>query len=506
MLDFSHSGHYAIALLPEIVLSAWAMLVLMIDVFQKGSRSVPSSRMIPWLTLAGLVLAAAANGWLLQVSEVAPTGVIAVDDFRVFVNFVLLLGAAFFVLISTRYLSDENLRLGELYVLIMFATVGMMVFAGGRELLVIFLGLELMSVPIYVLVGMNRRRRDSAEGALKYFLLGAFSSAFFLYGIALVYGSTGTTQLTLISMAVGVDGIGASPLLLVGLAMLAVGFAFKVAAVPFHMWTPDAYEGAPAPVTGFMASAVKAAAFAAFLRVFLTAFPGVYDTWDAIAIWLAVATMIAANLIALVQGNVKRMLAYSSIAHAGYLLVALAAASVIGVASFLFYAVAYTLMTMGAFAVLIAVGRRGEERVDLEAYRGLGTVQPGIAAAMTLFLLSLAGLPLTAGFVGKLYIFRAAVEQGLVGLAVVLAMASVISYFYYLRVAWYMWFLEPVGAAATGARPERIVMAPGIRLAIFAAAVGVVLLGVIPGWLLEVSERSAASLLPIAPGVFGVLP
>jgi NADH-quinone oxidoreductase subunit N len=504
-LDYSQSWHYLIALLPEIVLSAWAMLVLMLDVFRKGSRSMPSSPAIPWLTLVGLALAGVANGWLLRVGEIAPTGVVAVDGFRVFVNFVLLIGAALFVLISTRYVADENLRLGELYVLIMFATVGMMVFAGGRELIVIFLGLELMSVPIYVLVGLNRRRLDSAEGALKYFLLGAFASAFFLYGIAMVYGATGTTQLAMISLAVGVDGVGASPLLLIGIAMLAVGFAFKVAAVPFHMWTPDAYEGAPAPVTGFMATAVKAAAFAAFVRVFLTAFPGMYDTWDAIAIWLAVATMVAANLIALVQGNVKRMLAYSSIAHAGYLLVALAAASVIGAASFLFYAVAYTFMTMGAFAVLIAVGRRGEERVDLDAYRGLGTIQPGLAAAMTLFLLSLAGIPLTAGFVGKLFIFRAAVEQGLVGLAIVLAIASVISYFYYLRVAWYMWFLEPV-APTRDAAPQRLVLAPGLRVAIAIAIIGVLGLGVFPGRLLEVSERSAASLLPVAPGLFGAAP
>jgi NADH-quinone oxidoreductase subunit N len=501
-LDYSHSGQYAIALLPEIVLSAWAMLVLLIDVMQKGSRSAPSSPLITWMSMAGIVLAAVANGYLLQVSEVSPLGVVAVDGFRVFVNFVLLLGAAMFMLMSTRYLADENLRLGELYVLIMFATVGMMVFAGGRELIVIFLGLELMSVPIYVLVGMNRRKLRSAEGALKYFLLGAFSSAFFLYGIALVYGSTGTTHLTTISMAAsaGVDGIGASPMLMIGIAMLAVGFAFKVAAVPFHMWTPDAYEGAPAPVTGFMAAAVKAAAFAAFLRVFLTAFPGLYETWDTIAIWLAVATMIAANLIALVQGNVKRMLAYSSIAHAGYLLVALAAASLIGAASFLFYAVAYTFMTMGAFAVLIAVGGRGEERVELDAYRGLGTYQPGLAAAMTLFLLSLAGLPLTAGFIGKLYIFRAAVEQGLLGLAIVLAVVSVVSYFYYLRVAWYMWFLEPERGEAVAKVP----VAPGVKWAIGIAVVGVLLLGVYPSWLFEWSELSAASLLPVAPALFGM--
>jgi NADH-quinone oxidoreductase subunit N len=502
MLDFSHSGHYALALLPEIALSLWAMLVLMVDVFQKGSRSQPSSPSIPWITLAGVGVAAVANGWLMRFAEVSPTGIIAIDGFRIFINFVFLGAAALFILISTRYLADENLRLGELYALILFSVVGMMIFSGTRELMLIFIGLELMSVPIYVLTGMNRRNPRAAEGALKYFLLGAFSSAFFLFGIALTYGGAGTTNLALISMAVGADGMGSNPLLLLGIAMLAVGFAFKVAAVPFHMWTPDAYEGAPAPVTGFMASAVKAAAFAAFMRVFFTAFPGLYDTWDAIAIWLAIATMLTANLIALVQGNVKRMLAYSSIAHAGYLLVAVAAASMLGAASFLFYAVVYTLMTMGAFAIVIAVGSRGEERVDLDAYRGLGWRSPVIAAAMTLFLLSLAGIPLTGGFVGKLYIFRAAVEQGLVGLAVVLAVASVISYYYYLRMAWYMWFLEPAEADVG----RRIVIAPEMKLAIGIAAVGVVLLGVFPNLLLEITERSAASLMPMAPSFFGLAP
>jgi NADH-quinone oxidoreductase subunit N len=502
MLDFSHSGHYALALLPEIALSLWAMLVLMVDVFQKGSRSQPSSPMLPWLTLAGLGVAAVANGWLLNFSEVAPTGVIALDSFRVFVNFVFLLGAALFILISTRYLADENLRLGELYALILFSVVGMMVFSGARELMVMFIGLELMSVPIYVLTGMNRRSRIASEGALKYFLLGAFSSAFFLFGISLTFGGAGTTNLTLISLAVGADGLGANPLLLLGIGMLAIGFAFKIAAVPFHMWTPDAYEGAPAPVTGFMATAVKAAAFAAFLRVFLTAFPGLYDTWDAIAIWLAIATMLAANLIALVQGNLKRMLAYSSIAHAGYLLVAVAAASVLGAASFLFYAVVYTLMTMGAFAIVIAVGSLGEERIHLDDYRGLGWRSPVVAAAMTLFMLSLAGIPLTGGFVGKLYIFRAAVEQGLVGLAVVLAVASVISYYYYLRVAWYMWFLDPAEDRAS----EPVLLAPGIKVAIGISAVGVVLLGIFPNLLLEVTERSAATLMPTATTFFGLVP
>jgi NADH-quinone oxidoreductase subunit N len=495
-VDLSSPGHYAFVLLPEIVLSVWAMFILLLDVFQKGSRSEPSAPLMPWLTLAGVIVAAGANAWIAGLHETGATGMIAVDAFRVFANFVFLLGAGLFVLISTRYIDEERLRLGELYVLILFATVGMMVFAGASDLMVMFIGLELMSLPIYVLTGMNRRDPRSAEGALKYFLLGAFSSAFFLFGIALAYGGAGSTNLQQIALAIGVDGIGASPLLVVSTALLAVGFGFKVAAVPFHMWTPDAYEGAPAPVTAFMAAGVKAAAFAGFIRVFFTAFPGLYDSWDAIAIWLAVITMAAANLIALVQGNVKRMLAYSSIAHAGYLLVALAAASVLGAASFLFYAVTYTLMTMGAFAVIMTVAQRGEERLDLDAYSGLGWSRPLLGVVMTIFLLSLAGFPFTGGFIGKVFILRAAVERGLVLLAVVLVMASLISYFYYLRVAWYMWFREPDGRTADPAA-----LTPALTVALVAAAVGIVFLGVLPGALLELAERSAAGLLQIPPGL-----
>jgi NADH-quinone oxidoreductase subunit N len=376
----------------------------------------------------------------------------------------------------------------------------MMVFAGSADLMLIFIGLELMSVPVYVLTGVNRRDVRSAEGALKYFLLGAFSSAFFLLGVALVFGATGATNLSEIAIAVGVDGIGASPMILMGVAMLAVGFGFKVAAVPFHMWTPDAYEGAPAPIAGFMAAAVKAAAFAAFLRVFLTAFPGLYDTWNAMAVWLAVITMISANLIALVQGNVKRMLAYSSIAHAGYLLVALAAASVLGAASFLFYSLVYTIMTMGAFAVVIAVAGRQEANLDLESYAGLGWKRPLLGIVMTVFLLSLAGFPLTAGFIGKVFLLRAAVERGLVLLAVVLVLASLVSYWYYLRVAWYMWFRDAEPGAGAGPDPST-----GLKVALATAAVLVLALGVAPGPLLSLAEQSAATLLRVPAATVGLL-
>ena len=498
-IDWSNPAQYAIVLLPEIVLSLWAMVLLLVDVFQKGEDSRASSRSIAWLALVGIVAAALANGYLLRLSETSPTGMIAIDEFRVFTNFLFLLAAALFVLISQRYLDQEHLQFGEVYVLVLFAVVGMMVFASARDLMVAFIGLETMSVPIYVLTGMNRRDRRSAEGALKYFLLGAFSSAFFLFGIALVYGATQTTLLPMIAAAAAsqTDNI----LLIGGIGMLAVGFAFKVAAVPFHMWTPDAYEGAPAPVTGFMAAGVKAAAFAAFLRVFLTAFPALSTTWALLIFWLAIFTMVTANLIALVEGNVKRMLAYSSIAHAGYLLVALATASVSGAASYLFYLVVYTLMTIGAFAVVFTVGRTGESNLGLEAYSGLAWEKPLIGIVMTIFLLSLAGFPFTGGFIGKVFILQSAVSNDLVALAVVLVMASLVSYWYYLRMAWYMWFREP---ATRDAAAEPIVVSGPMKAALVIAAVLIVALGVLPNELLEAAERSAASLSTDAPA-FGLI-
>jgi NADH-quinone oxidoreductase subunit N len=500
IIDFNNSAHYALALLPEIVLSAWAMLVLLVDVFQKGSRQVPSSSWMGPLTLAGVVLAGIANGWLLTAREASADGMIAVDGFRVFANYLFLLAVAFFVLTSERYLNQERMRLGELHVLVMFAAVGMMVFAGARELMVIFIALELMSVPVYVLTGSNRRDARSAEGALKYFLLGAFSSAIFLFGIALTYGATGSTNLAAIARAIGTDGVGANAMILAGVALLGVGFGFKIAAVPFHMWTPDAYDGAPAPITGFMAGAIKAAAFAAFARVFLTAFPALYDSWDAIAIWLAVLTMITANLVALVEGNVKRMLAYSSIAHAGYLLVAIAAASTLGSASMLFYLLVYTLMTMGAFAVVMIVAGDGERHVNLEAYQGLGWQRPLLGVAMTVFMLSLAGFPFTGGFIGKVFILRAAVEKGLVALAVVLVLASLVSYFYYLRVVWYMWFREAEEATVT----SQPTLATGLRVALAVAVVGLLITGIFPGQMLDIAESSAATLTRPQDAVFGL--
>jgi NADH-quinone oxidoreductase subunit N len=499
-ISYASQVDYFFALAPEIMVGLFALIILMVDVLQRGESREPARLSIAWLTVAGLLAAAAANTWLLTLQEVAPAGVIAIDGFRIYTNYIFLGAALLFVPLSWRYLGDEGMRYGELYVLVLLATLGMMFFAGTRDLMIIFLGLELMSVAVYVMTGLNRRDRRSAEAALKYFLLGAFSSAFFLFGIALVYGGTGSVNLAVIQATLGVDGAGSNVLVSAGMAFLAVGFAFKVSAIPFHMWTPDAYEGAPAPVTAFMAAAVKAAAFAAFMRVFLTGFGGLYETWGIIVFWLAIATMVAANLMALPQDSVKRMLAYSSIAHAGYLLVALTAANVIGVAAFLYYLVVYTLMTMGAFAVVYMVAHKHELRLGLAEYSGLGWRAPLVGITMTIFLLSLAGVPPTGGFWGKFAILRAIVERGGIELAVILVLTSLVSYYYYLRVAWYMWFRE----AADGAVAP-VVVSRGVGAVLVVAAVAVLLIGIFPAWFLGMAQHGATALMqaPMMPGVAG---
>ena len=489
-LDLARGGGQALALLPEIVLAAWAMLVLIVDVAQKGSRAEPSRPSIGWLSLAGIVAAAAANGYLATFVAGPQPAMMAVDAFRVFINFVILGAAALSLLMAQGYLDRRGINRGEFQALVLFATCGMMVMAGARDLLMVFIGLELMSIPIYCLVGFDRLDERSVEGSIKYFLLGAFSSGFFLYGIALTWGATGTTDIPAIGSLV--LGGGTTPMLLAGMALLMVGFGFKVAAVPFHMWTPDAYDGAPTPVTALMSTGVKAAAFASFIRVFVIGFGGASERWAQVGFLIAVVTMVGANLIALTEGSLKRMLAYSSIAHAGYLLVALLSNSPAGAAAFLFYLLVYTLMTAGAFAVLIANAREatGEERVALEDWAGFAREKPVLAVLFSIFLLSLAGFPLTAGFLGKLYILRAAVAAGLTPLAVVLVMSSLLSYFYYLRVIVVMYM--------TPARVEgehRAARLPGPAfLGTAVAAALVVALFFLGGWPMGWAERSAGTL------------
>jgi NADH-quinone oxidoreductase subunit N len=347
----------------------------------------------------------------------------------------------------------------------------------------------LMSIAIYILVGLNRRRERSAEGAIKYFLLGAFSTAFLLYGIALVYGATGATNFTAIRANIVTYGLEHSGLLLVGIALLLVGFGFKIAAAPFHMWAPDVYEGAPTPITAYMAAAVKAAAFAAFFRLWLEAFPTLLATWHEAVWWLAALTMIVGNIVALAQRNIKRLLAYSSIAHAGYILVALVVGTSLGSSAFMFYIFAYTMATLGSFAVIVALGRSGEDNMAVEEYAGLWSVRPGLAAAMAVFMLALLGFPIFGGigFFAKWYVLQAALQAPFpqTRLAVILVVTSVISAGYYLYVVMVM-FMKPRSSAAY--LPER---AGGwTRAVVWGSAAIILILGLFPDALVSLTQRS----------------
>ncbi len=499
-LDFSRNLDYVWALLPEIVLCAWGMVVLIAGVSGKhrpGRERTTADRdpafgagtELGWLALVGVLLAAATNGWLYGVTELDRTGMMAVDRLSLYANWVFLLAAALTILISFGYVMRQRLQAGEFYGLVLLATAGMMFMGSARDLIVIFLGLEVMSISVYALTAFNRRDRKSAEAGLKYFLLGAFSTGFFLYGIALVYGATGSTNVWIIANSAS-QLPGSHALLTAAIVFLAVGFAFKVSAVPFHMWTPDVYEGAPAPVTAFMSAGVKAAAFVAFLRVFLVAFNADYSTWFPIVWWLAAITMVVANLVALVQSNVKRMLAYSSIAHAGYLLVALSAGNEIATSGILFYLLVYTLMNIGAFAIVISVGRQGEERLQIEDYAGFGWAQPFLGVLLTIFLLSLAGFPGTAGFMGKFYLLQGAADSKEWVLSVILVMATLTSYWYYLRVAWFMWMRD-----SASEETHRGVMAPlPMRVALLVSVALIVYLGIFPSSALQFAHMSVHGL------------
>lgn len=491
-LDPSVYRDLLLSLLPELVLTAWALALLLFVAWRH--RTVRDLRIAGWLTLAALLSTAVATWWMWwnRTGVEGIAGMIAADDFRWVSDWIFLGAAALTVLISFSYLEREQLLAPEYYVLLVFATLGMMVMVAGADLMVIFLGLELMSVAVYVLAGFDRRRARSAEAALKYFLLGAFASGFLLYGIALIYGATGTTNIGLIGAQVSFM-TQPSVMLLVGLALLIVGFGFKIAAVPFHMWAPDVYDGAPTPVTAFMATGVKAAAFAALFRVMLQGFGGV-AVWHDILWWLAVVTMIGGNLFALGQRSLKRMLAYSSVAHAGYLLVAVAAGTTSGTSAFIVYAVAYTLMTLGAFAVLAAKGRGGESDVMIDDLAGLAQRRPWLAFALAICMLSLLGFPGTAGFIGKWYILIAATSAGQNALAAILVLTSVVSAGYYLPVIMAMYMKpEPIEAAHVDVRLDR-----WGRAAVAAVVAGLLLFGVWPNRLFDLARSAGESVQPAA--------
>ncbi|UCF40515.1 MAG: NADH-quinone oxidoreductase subunit N [Gemmatimonadota bacterium] len=491
-IDMSGPGGLALALLPELVLTGWCLVLMLVAAWRHKSEG--DQRLIGRLAVVGLVatLVVVLGFWVLGVSPAGPEPMIALDRFRYFCDAIFLLGAILAALLSLGYLGRERVLVPEYYLLLLFATVGMMFMGGSSNLVMIFLGLELMSVSVYVLAGIDRRSVFAAEASLKYFLLGAFASGFLLYGIALIYGSTGTTDLTLIYARITALGLESNAMLLVGTGLLLVGFAFKVAAVPFHMWTPDVYDGAPTPITAFMAAAVKAAAFAAMIRVLLQGLGPADLVWTEIVWWLAAITMVVGNLIALVQRHIKRMLAYSSIGHAGYLLAAVAAGTEFGAAAFLFYVFAYTLMTVGAFAVLAAAGRRGEREVRVDDLNGLAKRRPWMAAAMTIFMLSLLGFPGTAGFIGKWLILSAAVQAGQGSLAVILVGSTVISAGFYLPIVMAMYMKPP----ATDTVHEETALVGASRWVVAALALGLLVFGVWPNRVLDVARQGTEDLKP----------
>ena len=487
-LDLSTPWGITLALLPECILIAWSLVVLLVVSWRH--ETAEDSRLAGWLSFAGVLLSGAGLA-ALWVNGAAPDGLaqmIALDPFRYAASAIALLAAGGTILLSLGYLEREQLLAPEYYALILFATAGMMFLGGAEDLIVLFLGLEVMSVAVYVLAGYNRANAFSAEAALKYFLIGAFASGFLLYGIALVYGATGTTSLSLAGAQLA--GKPLPIMAALGLGLLLIGFGFKVAAVPFHMWAPDVYDGSPTPVTGFMATGVKAAAFAALVRVLMEVFPSASGIWQPIVAGLAIASMVLGNLVALTQRSLKRMLAYSSIAHAGYLLVAVWPGTPAGAGSVVLYLLAYSLTTLASFGFLAALGRDGERDVTLDDLAGLAATRPGMALGLTVCMLSLLGFPGTFGFIGKWYILTAVVAQGHYILPVILVLTSVVSAGYYLPVIMAM-YMKP---APTAERYAALRLAPAALGAVALAVVAVVLLGFWPERMLEVAGQTGSTL------------
>lgn len=494
---------------PEVIVCLAAVLVMLVDAFVR-----PTQRWITGgISLVGIVAGAVATIWLWATgiggaAADAFNGMIVLDELRLGFTLIFLLVSGLTLLLSTVWVGGENLPAGEFHSLLLFATVGMMLMASGNDLVIIFLGLEILSIATYVMAGFRRTDIRSNESSLKYFILGSFSSAFLLYGIALIYGATsiaepgpggslnrivaGTTNIA--EIATRINQAQYPALLYAGAAMMLVGFGFKIATAPFHIWTPDVYEGAPTPVTAFMAAGPKAAGFASFIRVFVFGLPFVvsassasgdnlHQLWVNVLVVMAILTMTLGNVVAIVQNNVKRMLAYSSIAHAGYALVGVIAAGVstdpgkrnIALTSVIFYLLTYAVMNIGAFAVVQLIARSGDRRTAIEDYRGIGFESPVLAFSLSLFMLSLLGMPLTAGFMGKIMVFGAAIDQRYYGLVVIGVLNTAISAYYYLRLIVVMFFGERTMAWSAPRVPA------SVALALVITVLGVLYLGMFPG-------------------------
>ena len=469
-----------IRLLPELVLIVFGMIVMLAEPFvdQKSDR-----KSLGIVALVGALLSIVASVYQTGYMGTGFFGMVRVDSFSIFFHVVVGLISAVVILASFEYMKVQGIKYGEYYGLILLGAVGQMLMSSAVELVLIFIALEISSIATYILAGFRRRVATSIESSVKYFLLGSFATGFFLYGIALMFGATGSTSIYTIA---NVLTNGATPLAYAGVAMMFVGLGFKIASAPFHVWTPDVYEGAPAPVVALMSTGPKAAAFAVLLRVlFATAAPGWF--W---LVWVsAVLSMTLGNIGALVQNNVKRMLAYSSIAHAGYLLVAFAAARDVGISAAIFYTASYAAMNVGAFAVISHFASAGEKYVTLDDYAGLGRRAPALAAILTVFMLSLIGIPVTGGFLAKFYVFQAAMQSHLTGLVIIGVINSAIAAYYYLRVIVVMYMREPSDEA------PKIGMPAGLGVALVTCVIATIYLGVLPGRVLEYALQSARALV-----------
>lgn len=486
---------------PELIVGVAAVIVMLVDAFtHRRQRNVTATLSILAIVGAGV---AAVWLWMKWPASSAFNGMILLDELRLSFTVVFLIVAILTILIATIWIDVEDLPAGEFHSLLLFATCGMMLMASAGDLVIVFLGLEILSIATYVLAGFRRSDTRSNESSLKYFILGSFASAFLLYGIALIYGATatgpdqpGTTNIALIAARANQSLY--PPLLFAGIAMLLVGFGFKIATAPFHVWTPDVYEGAPTPVTAFMAAGPKAAGFAAFMRVFLFGFPIVtatattagyaHATWVGALAIMAALTMSIGNVVAIVQNNVKRMLAYSSIAHAGYALVGFVAAGAASdpaqrgaaLTAVAFYLLTYAVMNMGAFAIVTVIARKGDQRNNVEDYNGIGFGSPVLAFSLSIFLLSLLGMPLTAGFMGKIMVFSAAINQGYLWLVIIGVLNTAISAYYYLRLIIGMFFRDPIVAWEAPRIPA------AVAIALILTIVGVFYLGLFPGRVISV--------------------
>ncbi len=474
MIPFDYADIVSVS--PIIFLSVFSLLLLIVDASFKRPANV-----VCWITLIGLIITS-----LLTVNTYfasgpsAFNGMVFVGKFPAFFENVFVISAALTVLLSKPYLEREGMHFGEFYALIVFSTIGMMLMASARDLMVLFIGLELMSISLYVLAGYIRRDARSNEASLKYFLLGSFATGFFLFGISLVYGASGTTNLTAILNKF--PSIQNNPILWIGVALILVGLSFKISAVPFHMWVPDVYEGSPTTVSAFMSTGGKAAAFSALVIVFSYS---VHPSWElrSVIAYLAVFTMILGNIVALVQQSIKRMLAYSSIAHAGYALIGVASANALGRTGVLYYMLAYTFMQIGAFGVVSVLESKEGKYLSISDYEGLSFRHPIISALMALFMFSLAGLPPFAGFFGKYYLFASAIKANFTWLAIAGVLASVVSVYFYVNIVVNMYFKDSSEGTA------RSTVSRLAATALIIAAVAVVLLGIAPAYVVALTEN-----------------